>query len=201
MLKQITVSAIVISSFLSPSSALADHEPTTSNASGFRVESSEKRAEIKSNIESKREEIKTKIQEKREEIKVKFNEKRTEAAKKIIERQTKHADFLSNIASRINTKLTELKNASYDTALAQANLDAAQANLDAAKTSIDNSTTILNGITSDNIAIEFPRLKDAIRTTHEKLVLTQQNLRKSINELKKISEPQKKDDVERSTKQ
>ncbi len=214
MLKQIIVSAVTISSLLSPSLALADHEPTTTTDTHeteehkvqpkrLEIKSNilEKKQEIKSTIEEKRQEIKADIEAKREEIKLQFQQKRTEAAKQIIERQTKHADHLNNILTRIQTKLTELETAGKDISLAQAELTKAQNSLAEVLISITTSTDILSSIDKDNITLEFPKLKESIRTTHQKLVETQKYLRSSINEAKKISEPTQKDDTERSKTQ
>lgn len=215
MLKQLIVSAITISSVLSPTVALADHEPTTSNTSSQETEEHEvqpkrlniksnileKKQEIKSSIEEKRQEIKADIEEKKEEIRLQFQQKRTEVAKQIIERQTKHADHLNNVLTRIQTKLTELESAGKDISSAQAELTKAQNSLAEVLINITTSTDILSGIDKDNITTEFPKLKESIRSTHQKLVETQKNLRSAINEAKKISEPTQKDDTEKSKNQ
>lgn len=214
MLKQIIVSAVIISSLLSPSLVLADHEPTTSNTNTHETEEYktqpkrldiksnvlEKKQEIKSSFEEKRQEIKTEISEKREEIRLQFQQKRTEVAKQIIERQTKHSNHLNNILNRIQTKLTELQSTGKDITNAQAELTKAQNSLAEVLINITTSTDILNNIDKDNILTEFPKLKESIRATHTKLVETQKYLRSSINEAKKISEPTQKDDTERSKK-
>lgn len=203
MLKQLIVSAVTISSLLSPTVALADHEPTTSNTESQEAEEHkiqpkrleiksnilEKKQEIKSSIEEKRQEIKAEIEEKKEEIRLQFQQKRTEVAKQVIERQTKHADHLNNVLTRIQTKLTELETAGKDITNSQAELTKAQNSLAEALISITTSTDILSGINKDNITIEFPKLKESIRTTHQKLIDTQKNLRSAINEAKKIAIP------------
>jgi len=203
MLKQLIVSAVTISSLLSPTVALADHEPTTSNTEPQEAEEHkiqpkrleiksnilEKKQEIKSSIEEKRQEIKAEIEEKKEEIRLQFQQKRTEVAKQVIERQTKHADHLNNVLTRIQTKLTELETAGKDITNSQAELTKAQNSLAEALISITTSTDILSGINKDNISTEFPKLKESIRTTHQKLIDTQKNLRSAINEAKKIAIP------------
>ena len=192
MLKQLIVSAVTISSLLSPTVALADHEPTTSNTESQEAEEHKiqpKRLEIKSNILEKKQEIKAEIEEKKEEIRLQFQQKRTEVAKQVIERQTKHADHLNNVLTRIQTKLTELETAGKDITNSQAELTKAQNSLAEALISITTSTDILSGINKDNITTEFPKLKESIRTTHQKLIDTQKNLRSAINEAKKIAIP------------
>jgi len=201
MLKQIAVTATILSFLLAPTVALAENDSQNESIekrTEIRSAVQEKRQEIRSNVEEKREEIKTKIEDKKEEIKLKFNEKRTEAGKKIIERQTKHADNLNSIIVRLQTRIDTLNTDGKDTATAQTELDKAKTSLAEVFISITNSSDILNTITTDNITTEFPKLKSAIRNTHQQLVLTQQNIRKAINEAKKISDPGQKDDTERS---
>lgn len=196
MFKNIAITAITISTLLSPSMAIASDE--SENRS---TEVQEKRAEIRSNIEEKREEIKNKVEAKKEEIKLKFVEKRTETANKVIERQAKHADNLDNIIQRVQARIEILKTEGKDTAAAQTELDKAKSTLAEVLISITTSTDILNSITTDNIDTEFPKLKDSIRLTHQKLVATQKAIRNSINEMKKVSDPTTKDDSERSKKE
>lgn len=202
MIRQTLLSAAIISTFISPAAVLADHDSDDSSSKeNTLTQVQEKRQEIRSNVSEKREELKSKIEDKKEEIKLKFQQKRTEVAKAIIERQTKHADSLDSIIARIQTRLDTLKSQGKDTTAAQTELDNAKSSLAGALISITNSTDILNSITVDNIATEFPKLKQSIRDTHQKLVATQQTLRKSINEAKKISDPQEKDDTERFKKE
>lgn len=205
MLKQIIVSAITVSSLLSPSLVLADHEPSTSNTAEDKIEAKEaiqlkrqeirsniqeKREEIKSNIEEKRQEIETKLEERKEEIKLKFQQKRTEVAKAVIERQTKHADKLNNIITRLQAKTTELETAGTNVSAVQTEIANAQNSLAQALIGITTSTDILNSITQDNISEQFITLKDSIRKTHQNLVATQKSLRSAIVEIKKITTTQ-----------
>ena len=213
MFKQLAISVITASVIFNPTAVLADHEPTTSNTDEHKTETKEaiqlkrqeiksniqqKREEVRSNIEEKRQEIESKIEERREEIKLKFQQKRTEVAKAVIERQTKHADNLNKIITRIQTKTTELESAGKDVSAIQTEITNAQNYLAQALIGITTSTDILNSISQDNISNQFSTLKDSIRKTHQDLVATQQALRKSINEAKKISDPKEKDDTERS---
>lgn len=189
MLKQIIASSFIISSLVFPGAVLADHDFSDDHKQSSVEKKSapqERKPEVRSNIQKKEDNFSPKISDRKAEITLNFQQKRTEIGKIIIERQTKHADWLDNITIRVQTKIDSLKTEGKNTTSAQTKLDSIKAQLGEIYISITSSTDILNSIDRQNVATEFPKLKDSIKSTHQKLVDTQKALRETIRELKNL---------------
>ena len=155
------------------------------NASSTRAEIKDVREETRLKIETKREEVRTKIEAVKEKARQKFSQAVQTSIANIVDRLTGNAENLGNIATRIDSRISELQAKGINMDASIALLTTARADITAAHDKITAvGTTLSAALASATPKNEMTKIRAAVKAAEDAIHTAKDSLKATLDSVK-----------------
>jgi HAMP domain-containing protein len=159
--------------------------PALALAEGPRADIKNGREDGRALLEQKKSDIKLKIEVAKEKARTKYGEAVQRSVGNIVDQLSKHVTDLTNIATRIDTRITELQGNGKDMSTSISLLATARTAIATAQDKVSAvGTTLAAMLSNTNPKSQFQSVRDAVKAAEGAIKTAKQSLQKALESVK-----------------